>query len=66
MKRKITLSTLKELSDANSHDDLANYFGGGSGTRNDPYSFLEYMTLGWAFIGYRQRTKDCTGAERSV
>ncbi len=49
MKRKITLSTLEELSGAISHNDLANYLGGGSGTQNDPFSFSEYMTLGWAF-----------------
>ena len=50
MRKKITLSTLKELSDAISRDDLANYFGGGSGTSyRDPYTFSEYMALGWAF-----------------
>ena len=49
MKRKITLSTLEELSGAISHNDLANYLGGGSGTQNDPFTFSEYMTLGWAF-----------------
>ena len=49
MKRKITLSTLNELSCVISHDNLASYLGGGSGTQNDPFSFSEYMTLGWAF-----------------
>ena len=50
MRKKITLSTLKELSDAISRDDLANYFGGGSGTSyRDPYTFSEYMALGWSF-----------------
>ena len=49
MKRKITLSTLEELSGAISHNDLANYLGGGSGTRNNPYTFSEYMALGESF-----------------
>ena len=50
MKRKITLSTLEELSGAISHNDLANYLGGGSGTSyRDPYTINEYMALGWSF-----------------
>lgn len=50
MKRKITLSTLEELSGVISHQELENYFGGGSGTSyRDPYTFIEYMSLGWSF-----------------
>ena len=49
MRRKITLSTLNELSCVISHDDLACYQGGGSGTRNNPYTFSEYMALGESF-----------------
>ena len=50
MRRKITLSTLNELSCVISHDDLACYQGGGSGTSyRDPYTINEYMALGWSF-----------------
>ena len=50
MRRKIKLSTLEELSGVISHQELKNYFGGGSGTSyRDPYTFIEYMSLGWSF-----------------
>ena len=59
MRKKITLSTLNELSRVISHDDLASYLGGGSGTQNDPFTFSEYMTLGWAFThGWVQFSDD--------
>ncbi len=45
MKRKITLSTLEELSGAISHNDLANYLGGGSGNSyRDPYNLLAELS----------------------
>ena len=49
MRRKIKLSTLEELSGVISHDEMVHYSGGGDGTRNDPYTFLEYKALGEAF-----------------